>query len=395
MDLLKKSTILYLNQARQENFEILIGKGFSEALSWRRDFKRIIFLCYSLKNEPIYKRKYENCYLIGLPFDLSTNAIKSVFNLGKNYLNLFLFMYRLTKIVQIDIIRMENLLLSGLPVFLINKIRKIPYLIWLGGYERKSLNIKYGKTIFTLLLSYLIILLEKVILRHSRFVLPVTEELMDLAEKRKVKNKIISPNYVDLTIFKNNRNKKSDNSEEKIQLLFVGRFEEEKGIKTLLKANKILLKKRDNFELSLIGDGSLKGWIKDYIMNNNIKNVKFLGKFDHSSMPALYNKADIFILPSYTEGSPASLLEAMSCGTPSIATSVGLCKKIIKNGENGILVPPGDPNKISEAINNIMKNKNLQEKLSKNGRGSIIKYTKNYFKIHKYVYEKILNQLIN
>ena len=59
---LTKSTILYINQVRQDNFEILIGKGFSEAFSWRNDFKRIIFMCYSLKNEVLYKKKFDNCY---------------------------------------------------------------------------------------------------------------------------------------------------------------------------------------------------------------------------------------------------------------------------------------------------------------------------------------------
>lgn len=91
MDLLRKSTILYINQVRQENFDKLIGKGFSEAFSWRKIFKKIIFICYSSTDKIIYKKYFNNCYLIGLPFNLVNSPFKSMLNIGKNYLRLFFF----------------------------------------------------------------------------------------------------------------------------------------------------------------------------------------------------------------------------------------------------------------------------------------------------------------
>lgn len=395
MDVLSKSTILYVNQVRQESFEKLIGKGFSEAFSWRKFFKYIIFICYSSTGKFLYKRLYSNCFLIGIPFDLSSSTIKSFFNIGKNYLKLYIYLFRFTKKIQIDIIRMENLLLSGLPVYLISKLKKIPYVIWLGGFERKSLFIKYQKNFFTWVLSKLIVLLEKIILKNANFVFPVTEELMDLAKIRNVKNKFLSPNYVDILKFKDMRSKDELYENKRIQALYVGRFEEEKGIKVLLETIKIFSNGKDKIEFNLVGDGSLKEWITIFIKKNKLKNVKLLGIFDHEEMPKLYNMADIFILPSYTEGSPASLIEAMSCGTVSIATAVGLSKKLIKNGENGILVLPGDPHKIAEAIKNLINNWDLIRKYRENAKITILKYTRNYTKIHKFVYEKILNQLIN
>lgn len=392
-DLLKRSTILYINQNRQADFEVLLGKGFSEAFSWRNDFKKIIFICYSSKNEYLYKKVYNNCHLIGIPFELSISPIKSIINIGKNYLSLFTFLVRLMKISHISIIRIENLLLSGPPVYLISKIKKKPYVMWLGGYERKSLIIKYGRNLLTWLLSKIIISLEYIILKNANFVFPVTDELMTLTEKRNVRNKYLSPNFVDLSKFKELEIKEKMGAENRINILYVGRFEEEKGIKVLLNAINILLNEKDNIEFLLVGDGSLKEWILEFIEINHLDNVKILGIFSHEKMPEIYNMADIFILPSFTEGSPASLIEAMSCGTASIATSVGLCKKIIKNGENGILIPPGDPYKMSEAIKKLSSNEDLLKKFQKNGRKTIFKYTKDYAKIHKHVYEKILNQL--
>lgn len=395
MDLINRSTILYINQVRQENFEKLIGKGFSESFFWRNYFKKMVFVCYSTTNKFLFKKQYDNCYLLGIPFDLSQSTFKSIISLGANYLRLFIYLFKLTNLIKIDIIRLENLLLSGPSVYLISRLKKIPYVIWLGGYERKSLIIKYKKNLITWLLSRIIIILEKTILKNANFVFPVTDELLDLTEKRNVTNKFLSPNFIDLSKFRNFQPKGNLIKKEKIELLYVGRFEEEKGIKPLLNAIKILSVKNNNFQLSMIGDGLLKTWITNFIEVNKLKNVKLLGIYSHDEMPRFYNMADIFILPSYTEGSPASLIEAMSCGTASIATSVGMCKKFIKNGKNGILIPPGDPYKISEAVEKLMNNNNLLETISKNGRISVQKYSKNYAKIHKYVYEKILNQFLN
>ena len=106
----------------------------------------------------------------------------------------------------------------------------------------------------------------------------------------------------------------------------------------------------------------------------------------------IYGSADIFILPSFTEGSPASLIEAMSCGVASIATAVGESKKYISDGETGILISPGDPKELAKAIKLLIHNRALIDKFGKSGRTSIIKYTKNYTRIHKFVYEQILKR---
>lgn len=154
---------------------------------------------------------------------------------------------------------------------------------------------------------------------------------------------------------------------------------------------KILSNEKIKYKLSMIGHGSLMGWIKDFIDKNDLRRIKLLGKFDHKEMPLFYNRADIFIMPSYTEGSPASLIEAMSCGTASICTSEGECKKIIQDGVNGILVSEGDPNQLSKAIEQLITNKELGNDFGENSRISILKYTRNYSKIHKYIYEQLLN----
>ena len=392
MDILSSSTLLYVTQTRQDDLDKLIGHRFTEAFSWCKFFKRVIVICYSSSNLYLYKKIYDNGYLIGIPFDLSPSTFKSVFNLGKNYLNLALFLFKLIKTVKIDIIRLENIVISGPPVLILNKVKKIPHVIWLGGYERKAVFSKYNKNLLTWFFARLIVLFELIILKNANFVYPVSDELMDLAKKRNIKNKIYSPNYVDLSIFNDNHPKLNPNSKSKIKVLYVGRFEEEKGLKVLLNAIKILSKESSKFDLLLVGDGSLKDWIIDFINKNKIKNIKILGTFDYSQMPQIYNQADIFILPSHTEGSPGSVIEAMGCGTASICTAVGECPKIISNGENGLLIPPGDPKAMSDAILSLINNRSLIEEFRKKGREAALKRTSNYTKIHKFVYEQILKR---
>ncbi len=390
MDIINNSTLLYVTQTRQDNLEKLIGHRFTEAFSWCKFFKNVIVLCYTSSNRYLYKKIYDNGYLIGIPFDLSSSTFKSVFNLGKNYLNLSIFLFKITKIAKVNIIRLENLVISGPSVYILSKIKKIPHVIWLGGYERKAVFAKYKKNLITWFIGKLIILFETIILKNANFVYPVSNELMELVEKRNIKNKIHSPNYVDLSVFTDEHTSTNLHSEKKVQVLYVGRFEEEKGLRVLMNAIKLIMNESDKFDLLLVGDGTLKNWIKNFITKNKIKNVKLLGTFDYSEMPKIYNQADIFILPSHTEGSPGCIIEALGCGTAAICTEVGECPKIIKNGENGILIPPGEPKAMADAIMRLINNKNLIEKYRKNGRISALKRTKNYIKIHKFVYEKIL-----
>jgi glycosyltransferase involved in cell wall biosynthesis len=386
---LSTSTLLYVTQTRQENLDKLIGHRFTEAFSWRKYFKRVIVICYSSSKDYLFKKIYNNSYLVGIPFDLASTTSKTVCNLGKNYMNLFIFLLKLKKKLEINVIRLENIVISGLPVFLFCKLMKIPYVLWLGGYERRAVFAKYKKNLVTWLITKIIVLLETIILRYANFVYPVSDELCELIEKRNIKNAYLSPNYIDLSKFKdhhlNNRN-----SKDKIPILYVGRFEEEKGIKVLLNSIKILFNERNKFDLLLVGNGRLKNWIKNFIKKNKIENIRFLGLLDYDEMPQIYNQAEIFVLPSLTEGSPGSLIEAMGCGTVPICTAVGVCPNIIKNGENGILIEPGNPQELANAILKLINNRELIKNFRKNGRISALRRTKNYITIHKFVYEQIL-----
>jgi L-malate glycosyltransferase len=81
-----------------------------------------------------------------------------------------------------------------------------------------------------------------------------------------------------------------------------------------------------------------------------------LGQVSKETLLGLYRKATLFVFPSYHEGLPTVLLEAMSCGVPIIATDARGNRDVITKDQNGILVPPGNPKKLAEAISFLLDN---------------------------------------
>ncbi len=89
-------------------------------------------------------------------------------------------------------------------------------------------------------------------------------------------------------------------------------------------------------------------------------------------MPDVLRQANIVCLPSYREGLPKSLLEAAACGRAIVATDVPGCREIVRDGENGILVPARDPNALSVALKKLILNPELRRQMGINGRNMVL-----------------------
>jgi glycosyltransferase involved in cell wall biosynthesis len=100
--------------------------------------------------------------------------------------------------------------------------------------------------------------------------------------------------------------------------------------------------------------------------------VAFLGNVDHSRIPELWQKADIAVLPSRTEGLPLAALEAMAHGIPVVATRAGGIPEVIRNGKNGLLVEPGDAAALAEALKQLVTDSARSRQLGKAGRLSVV-----------------------
>lgn len=176
-------------------------------------------------------------------------------------------------------------------------------------------------------------------------------------------NIVVIPNSVKLPLLTN----RVYNSE-KFTILFLGLIGERKGIFDLMKVFIRLLKDGNDIVLNIGGNGNTKKLF--YAINNlGIKeHVKYLGWVSEEERDCLFRKTDLFVLPSYGEGMPMSVLEAMSYSVPVISTHVGGIPELIEDGETGILVNPGDLDMLYEKINDLIHNEKYRKKLGENGR---------------------------
>jgi glycosyltransferase involved in cell wall biosynthesis len=138
-----------------------------------------------------------------------------------------------------------------------------------------------------------------------------------------------------------------------IFLLVVGRLVYEKGHEFLIRAMSIVTRQHPHAKAVICGDGPLKAQLELLISQNALTDqVKLLGSVDDLS--EIYSVADIFVLPSRSEGLPLALLEAMASGLPVIATRVQGVGEVVDDGIHGLLVPLEDPDALGEAITKLV-----------------------------------------
>ena len=155
------------------------------------------------------------------------------------------------------------------------------------------------------------------------------------------------------------------------KLLFLGRFGKRKGIFDLLEVFTKLIVKYPNIELYAGGDGEIQK-VEQIIKNNNIeKNVHLLGWVQGEEKEKLLKNCSFFVLPSYNEGMPMSLIEGMAYKNVCISTNVGGIPKVINNNVNGILIKPGDRKALYNSLDILLKEENLRKKFSSNARRTV------------------------
>jgi len=152
----------------------------------------------------------------------------------------------------------------------------------------------------------------------------------------------------------------------------VSRLVPHKCIDVLIKAAKIIIDKYDEKDVKFIigGEGPEKAQLRKLVQRLNLQDHVYLtGYISHEELPQYYNACDIFLHTGVNEDSgPITVLEAMSCGKPIIATKSGGVPEIVKHKKTGLLVPPFNPSKLAETIHLLLENEKLSIELGKNGR---------------------------
>lgn len=152
---------------------------------------------------------------------------------------------------------------------------------------------------------------------------------------------------------------------------YVGRLSEEKGTLNFVKAIPKILGEKGEVKFLIGGDGQLRSKVEEYLEDENLSDeVKLSGWIPHDELPKYLNDLKLLVLPSYTEGLPNIMLEAMACGTPVLATPIGAIPDVIKDGETGFIMEDNSPECIARNISRALNHPNL-EQIARNARALV------------------------
>ncbi|MCE7982424.1 MAG: glycosyltransferase family 1 protein [Caldilinea sp. CFX5] len=189
---------------------------------------------------------------------------------------------------------------------------------------------------------------------------------------------LLVPNGVDTTTFRPAEAKAKNATP---TLIHVGRLSPEKNLRMLIDA--LALIPAQQARLVLVGSGPQRDELAAYAAQKGIT-VEFTGVLPHEQLPAVLQQADLFVLPSLSEGHPKALLEAMSCGLPCVGANVPGVRDVITDGDNGLLcaLTPAD---MAEKITQVLTTPELAQRLGAQARRYII----NDYQIDKLVQREI------
>ncbi|HWO93559.1 MAG TPA: glycosyltransferase [Dehalococcoidia bacterium] len=142
-----------------------------------------------------------------------------------------------------------------------------------------------------------------------------------------------------------------------------------KGFPYLIKAMPLILERHPNARLVLIGEGPERPRLDRLIASLRLENhVELPGELPNSEVPDQLRCMDVYVQPSLTESFGVSALEASACGLPVVATDVEGGRDIVRHGETGLLVPPGDARALASAILRLLDDPALAKRMGEAGR---------------------------
>lgn len=184
-------------------------------------------------------------------------------------------------------------------------------------------------------------------------------------------------------------------NKDEFNILFLGVIIKRKGIYDLLDAISALKEKTDlnNVKFIIAGNGIEEEKVKNKSKNLKIDNyINFTGWIDSIQKKELLKKSQLLVLPSYNEGLPMAILEAMSYGIPIVATNVGDISEAVMNEENGFLIKAGNVEELTDSIFKIINFNQMEWKKFSNNSKKIVKEKfsdEEYFKKFEMIYKTI------
>jgi len=162
-------------------------------------------------------------------------------------------------------------------------------------------------------------------------------------------------------------------SGQRSSVLFVGRFDPEDGVPVLLDAFAKVLRERPSARLTLVGEGPGRSAAQQQVQAAGLDHaVQFAGYATAQQVAEHLAATDVFVLPSFVEGIPVSLMEAMAAKVPVVASQLPGIAELVEHGEHGYLVPAGHTEQFAERIVALLSQPALRERMGVAGRAKVV-----------------------
>lgn len=238
----------------------------------------------------------------------------------------------------------------------------LPYIVSLRGSDVPGYSKKYEK------LYFFIKSLVRRIWKESAMVVSVSHGLKKLALATNPSQEIgVIYNGVDTSVFLLDESKKN---KDVFSILCASRLERRKGFRYVVSAVDALRERYPQLRLVIAGgDGNAGEELRAQVAEKKLSDVvTFSGQYTREDLVRLEQTSDVFVLPSFNEGMSNSLLEAMAGGLPVIMTPTGGAEELIRDGENGYIVPFADSERIAEKLEVLLKDAQLTERMGRESR---------------------------
>jgi glycosyltransferase involved in cell wall biosynthesis len=272
-------------------------------------------------------------------------------------------------LAQCSVLRVFQLT-GAVPAIVARQRFGVPFATTYGFRYDRSAALERRRGVRTLALGWMHRRLERLVLGRADAVIVTTPELGAHVAKHVRSPRAIHllPNAVDTTLFRPTPRATTSSP----TVLYVGRFSNQKNLFGLIEAV-AKLRARLPVALRFVGDGPLRDALAAAAGRSGVP-LELAPTMDHRRLPAVYAAADVFVLPSFIEGHPKVLLEAMSCGLPCVASNIGGNRAAVDDGRTGLLVDPTDAGALADAIERLVTDRELARRLGEAARREIVEH---------------------
>ena len=203
---------------------------------------------------------------------------------------------------------------------------------------------------------------EKKLIKNCDILTVVSDSMRADYKKAYDVDSTVVYNGVDTDLFSPSGVKGSKN------IVYAGALKHGKGLLDLLKAVAILSQKHPDYRYYFYGNGPLRRRMESMIHKAQFKNVFLHAHVSHNQLSSILGNAAVFVLPSYYEGLPNSILEAMACEVPVVASNVKGNAELVKENINGCLFQRGNCEELAQKLETLMESPSLRASMGKEGR---------------------------